>query len=346
MLNASNISQEDTSFYLPSELKFDDNLILQNLFSRIFNSNSADLLGDYKNFNQLLLLHRSFLRLSKLPQNDYIILLKIHLLLEIKKINFFEEKSTSSSTASAYLPTLSNVSNVPTLTNSKFSSKKEKEKDSVSYQILNTVNSVNSVNTVNTVNTVNSSTKENSSPDSINSANKLSNSECNEIGYEIYSLLFDENTNEIKLNLLDCLIQIILGEYIGINLCTFEKLMNLIDGNGSINVNESSSTGAVIKPLFIPRVSFEIFLKYFKILIFFYFYSKNYQNVFNILDHDYKLKILTAELIVTLNKITRNLEENNIFLIFSKKFLGLLDNNQIYLSKLEYYSILIKALSL
>lgn len=343
MLNASNISQEDTSFYLPSELKFDDNLILQNLFSRIFNSNSTDLLGDYKNFNQLLLLHRSFLRLSKLPQNDYIILLKIHLLLEIKKINFFEEKSVASATASAYLPTLSNVSNVPTLTSSKFSSKKDKDKDSVSYQILNTVNSVNSSITVNTVN---SSTKENTSPDSINSVNKLSNSECNEIGYEIYSLLFDENTNEIKLNLLDCVIQIILGEYIGVNLCSFEKFMNLVDGNGSINVNEHSSTGAGIKPLFIPRVSFEIFLKYFKILIFFYFYSKNYQNVFNILDHDYKLKILTAELIVTLNKITRNLEENNIFLIFSKKFLGLLDNNQIYLTKLEYYSILIKALSL
>jgi hypothetical protein len=329
---------EDISFILTSELKFDDTLILQNLFSKLFNHNTNDILVDFKNFNHLLLFHRSFIKLNKIPSNDYIVILKIHFLLEIKKINFIEEKLNPKETHNHNLT--SSTNNI--LANStKFSVRKDK--DSISYQVINTVSSIKEKEN-NTTHT----------PDSINSANKLSNSECNDISYAVYSLLFDINTNEIKINLLDSVTHIILGEFIGIgqsnsqnNNVTFEKFMNLIEGNNySTNNNSSNENTNSIKALLLPKISFEIFLKYFKILIFFYFYSDNYKRIFTILDPDFKQKILTAELVVTFNKLTRNLEENNIFIIFTKKFLGLLDNNQIYLSKIEYFTILIKSLSI
>ena len=55
-------------------------------------------------------------------------------------------------------------------------------------------------------------------------------------------------------------------------------------------------------------------------------------------------KILTAELIICLNKINRGLNENNLFYIISKKFNELIDVDKINLNKKEFYQICLKSL--
>jgi hypothetical protein len=323
MLNAF---QDENSFYIPSELQFDDNIILQNLFSKVFSQNSNDITKDYKIFNSLLSVHKNYIKLNKLPANDSVTLLKILFLLEIRKLNFIEAKLNSNSNSYASNNN-NNVLTSPTFSSSKTITRKEFS----SSQIINSVGSIKE-------------TSVNCNLDSINSANKISTSDCNELSYEVYSLLFDPNSNEIKMNILDSITHLILGEFLSLNnsIVTFEKYTNLIEG---ITSNSTTISGNM-KALLIPKISFEIFLKYFKILIYFFFYSENYKQIFSILDSENKNKILGAELIVCFNKLIRNLEENNIFIIFTKKFMGLIDSNQIYLTKYEYYSTLTKSLSI
>jgi hypothetical protein len=162
------------------------------------------------------------------------------------------------------------------------------------------------------------------------SINKVNTTDLNELLFTIYSNLLDESSQEIRINVLNTLINIIFDEISPQP--TYEEFTSILDNQFS-NCNILRNT----------KITYENFIKNFRVAIYYYFYSEIFLKLYDILDHEEKKKILTAELIVCLNKVLRNLEENNINLIFTKKLLEIIDINQAFITKSEYIILLIKS---
>jgi hypothetical protein len=162
------------------------------------------------------------------------------------------------------------------------------------------------------------------------SINKVNTTDLNELVFKIYSYLLDESSQEIRTNVLNNLVNIIFDEMSPQP--SYEEFTSILDTQFS-NCNILRNT----------KITYENFIKNFRVAIYYYFYSEIFLKLYEILDHEEKKKILTAELIVCLNKIVRNLEENNINLIFTKKLLEIIDSNQAFITKSDYIILLIKS---
>ncbi len=167
------------------------------------------------------------------------------------------------------------------------------------------------------------------------SSNKVNSFDISELIYTIYKMLLDENSNEIRINELNGLFQIVFNEIS--SAFTYEQFTCILDGS-------FNSTSTNIPNFRNSKITFENFLKNFKVFLYYIVYSEKYLLIFEILDFEEKKKILTAELIVSLNKILRNLDENNIYISFTKIFLEQIDSNQVFISKSDFLCLLIKSL--
>jgi hypothetical protein len=150
------------------------------------------------------------------------------------------------------------------------------------------------------------------------------NTDVNLIIYKIYKILFQSGNKKI-INDLNILIKIIFYKFFGENILIFDNFKDYIDVKSSNN-----------------NLNYENFQKYFKIIVKFFIFKDNFENIFQILEKNEK--ILTAELIICLNKINRGLNENNLFYIISKKFNELIDVDKINLNKKEFFQICLKSL--
>ena len=325
MLNSVESNGENISIL--NELKFEDQYVLHNLFKKIFNTSSSGSFNetsfnknqneiDLKNLNSLICYHKILLKINKinLPNNIN------------HNTNINNNTNNNENSVNSVL-----VVKILTLI----------EIFKLNFLSFNTTKNSNSLNTV-----------------TGNFFNKINTTDCNEIIYQIYSLILDETSNEVNIKILDNLIHFILNEHLVTNINTFYNLINLLENNITSNEANGNSTGnsnlkitpkaknnSAIGTIY-SKITFENFQKYFKTCLYFYIYCDKYKNIFEILDFENKSKILTAELIVCFNKLLRNLEDDNIFSIFIKKYLQLIDTNQIFFSKYEYYFHLLKSFSL
>jgi len=159
--------------------------------------------------------------------------------------------------------------------------------------------------------------------------------DCNLVINQCYKILFMKDSSKKNLDNngenkeLNILINAIFSSFLGDNINSFVKFKNCIDGN---------------KDNFSLNLNYETFQKYFRIIVKFYLFKNNFKNIFKLLEK--KEKVLTAELIVTLNKICRGLTEINTFYIIAKKFIELIDPNIITLTKIDFYIMCIRALNI
>ena len=161
--------------------------------------------------------------------------------------------------------------------------------------------------------------------------------DCNLVINQCYKILFmkDCSNNNLDINNenkeLNIIINAIFSKYIDDDINSFSKFKNFVDGNKEnlISVN----------------LNYENFQKYFRTVVKFYIFENNFKYIYKLLEKKEK-KILTTELIVTLNKICRGLSETNIFYIIAKKFIELIGPNLISLTKTDYYIMCIRSLNI
>lgn len=170
--------------------------------------------------------------------------------------------------------------------------------------------------------------------------------------YVIYKILVSE-LDEISTNNsaeLDILTNIILSKYMEGEKISFEKFKSFLKEENTMNVQKN-----------LGGLTFECFRKIFEVLVKFFFFSDKIEIIFNLLNSGNKKeksnstannskeanegnKIMTAELVICMNKIIRNLNENNQFYYIAHKFLEVIDTGQIYLSQRNFYLLFIKSL--
>ena len=186
--------------------------------------------------------------------------------------------------------------------------------------------------------------------------------DINLVIHSIYKLLStsDKNEHEIQLkndsNELDIITNIILNKYIltktlnSNQIITFDALKKLLDSNEKeLNLNFLSDdkqnskklNGQTVTSSF-NNFSYDTFNKYFRILVKFYVFRDNFNHLFNVLQKNNKL--MSAELIICINKLIRGLNDSNGMYLISKKFLDMIDSNQIYISKEEFYIMFLRAI--
>ena len=186
--------------------------------------------------------------------------------------------------------------------------------------------------------------------------------DINLVIHSIYKLLStsDKNEHEIQLkndsNELDIITNIILNKYIltktlnSNQIITFDALKKLLDSNEKeLNLNFLSDdkqnskklNGQAVTSSF-NNFSYDTFNKYFRILVKFYVFRDNFSHLFNVLQKNNKL--MSAELIICINKLIRGLNDSNGMYLISKKFLDMIDSNQIYISKEEFYIMFLRAI--
>ena len=194
------------------------------------------------------------------------IVLKIYYLLEISKINFFEGKLNPNS------GNVNNSYNVSTNPNANYNSNananayKESPMTRPNKKDNTNLNSISLINS----NSNQLTTHNNTSSDTYTILNKINNSDCNELSFRIYKMLFDEDMNEIKIKELDYLTNLILSEYIVTkdkekdkdkdNFISFDKFTNIIEGVTNTNTN-STTTSNNMKAILNLKITFENFLK-------------------------------------------------------------------------------------
>ncbi len=152
------------------------------------------------------------------------------------------------------------------------------------------------------------------------------NTDVNLIIYKIYKILFQSGNKKI-INDLNILIKIIFYKFFGENILIFDNFKDYIDVKSSNN-----------------NLNYENFQKYFRTIVKFYIFQNNFKYIFTILEK--KEKILTTELIATLNKICKGLSETNIFYIIAKKFIELIGSNSVSLTKSDFYIMCIRSLNI
>jgi len=144
--------------------------------------------------------------------------------------------------------------------------------------------------------------------------------------YKIFKILEDEKS-EIGLKTINSLTSLLIGEFTGIH--SFESLLNLLEYK--FDVNEKN------------KIPFEIFLTYMTIIINFLTQSCKFVQIFEILDPNNKGEVKTAELVPTLNKIFRKINnETTISSRLIKNLTEVIDANQVYIKKVDFYGLLLK----
>lgn len=178
---------------------------------------------------------------------------------------------------------------------------------------------------------------------------KIETTELNQICHNIYKLLLDDQ-GDIIIKDIDTLIYLLTNPYIG--KFNFESLMSLVE-NHNISGNLSTSTSKTktattnnnSNNINLNKITFEVFSKYFKHIINFYLFSEKFDFIFKLLDQENKGKILTAELIVCINKITRGVEDSNHLTQSLKRFLDSLNQEAVYVKKIDFFIGLLKAIN-
>jgi hypothetical protein len=173
----------------------------------------------------------------------------------------------------------------------------------------------------------------------------------NEISYNIFSLFLDEysynsyssineNSNDLNPNSttsLDMFINLLLSTLLGEN-TNFKYIVSIIEKNSN-SENYSSST---VNSTSIQN--FEIFNYYFKYVLLFLHYSDKFNEIFDVLDKDKKSKILTVEFIVCGKKLKRSFEEGNIINTILTRMIELLDTNEVYITKTQFFNNLLNSI--
>lgn len=163
------------------------------------------------------------------------------------------------------------------------------------------------------------------------------NTDINLLIHNIYKLLcteqdilFTANNNSKGDNIeLDIITSIIFGKYLTQEGLTYEKIKLLIDANQPNNSN---------------NLSYELFQKNYKIFIKFYLLCDRFGLIYSQLEN--KDKVGISEFALGLNKVIKRLNEQNLFYSIAKKFIELIDGNQLHFTKVELYTLLIKSLNI
>ena len=174
---------------------------------------------------------------------------------------------------------------------------------------------------------------------------KIETTELNQICHNIYKLLLDDQ-GDIIVKDIDTLLYLLTFPFFG--KFNFETLMSLVENhNSSSNSTQSSSTKLKTNNnnTNLNKITFEVFSKYFKHIINFYLFSEKFDFIVKLLDPDNKGKILTAELIVCINKITRGVEDSNHLTQSLKRFLDSLNQEAIHVKKIDFFIGLLKAIN-
>jgi len=175
---------------------------------------------------------------------------------------------------------------------------------------------------------------------------KIETTELNQICHNIYKLLLDDQ-GDIIVKDIDVLLYLLISPYFG--KFNFESLMSLVENhNNNSNSNQSSSIKMKTNNnnnTNLNKITFEVFSKYFKHIINFYLFSEKFDFIFKLLDSENKGKILTAELIVCINKITRGVEDSNHLTQSLKRFLDSLNQDAVYVKKIDFFIGLLKAIN-
>jgi hypothetical protein len=166
--------------------------------------------------------------------------------------------------------------------------------------------------------------------------NKLSQMDILEVIHKVYKIMKDEN-NEIKSKDLDLLIIFILSDCL-VSCNSFEKFSNILENF------ENKKTSVPNIGFCNNKISYETLEKNIKILIFFTINKSKFQFLFDTLDSEQKSKILTAELVVFMNKLQRNLSENEQFSYYCKRYIEFIDSTQVYIKKNDYYLLALKSI--
>ena len=174
---------------------------------------------------------------------------------------------------------------------------------------------------------------------------KIDSTELNQICHIIYKYLLDDQ-GDIIIKDIDSLLCLLIYNFFG--KFNFESLISIVENHNNSSGNTSSTTSklkANNNTICLNKITFEVFSKYFKHIINFYLFSDKFENIFKLLDQENKNKILTAELIVCINKITRGVEESNHLTLSLKRFIDTLNPDVIHVKKLEFYIGLLKAIN-
>lgn len=166
------------------------------------------------------------------------------------------------------------------------------------------------------------------------------NTDLNLLNHYCYKMITandQESTTKNEATELDILTNVFMSKYI--EDLSYDKLKNLLDyAEGPIDKEKNNNQMNCLN-----KFSYENFQKYFKILIKFFIFIDNYEYLFKLLEK--KDKVMTAELTICLNKLNRGLTEANYGYMITKRFIELIDTTQIFLSKEEYYTMLLRSLN-
>ena len=91
----------------------------------------------------------------------------------------------------------------------------------------------------------------------------------------------------------------------------------------------------------INMINFAIFEKMLKTTLTFLIYVDKYKNIIDSLDFEGKNKILTAELVVCLNKIYRILNEQDRQILRIKHLTEIIDISKVYMKKSDFFKLVI-----
>lgn len=152
--------------------------------------------------------------------------------------------------------------------------------------------------------------------------------------YKLLSLKERNYSEGNKKNQLDIIVGHLLNRYIE-NASTYNDFVNLVE-----NQNKKSSKDNMYNNTIL---SYEQFQKYFKVLLKFFIFTKGFENIYHSVVKNEK--IMTAELLVCINKILKYLNETNLFYIVAKKIGDMIDTSKVTIDKNEFYSICLRALS-
>jgi len=175
---------------------------------------------------------------------------------------------------------------------------------------------------------------------------KIETTELNQICHNIYKLLLDDQGDIISKDI-DSLLYLLTYIYFG--KFNFERLIALVENHNNSSTQSSSPKLKTItnnsSNTNMNKITFEVFSKYFKHIINFYLFCDKFDFIFKLLDTEIKGKILTAELIVCINKITRGVEDSNHLTQSLKRFLESLNQEVTHVKKFDFYIGLLKAIN-
>lgn len=153
--------------------------------------------------------------------------------------------------------------------------------------------------------------------------------------YNIYKDFEDPNSkNGILLNDLLLLMNILLYEYIG----------------EYLTINKEKTESPFIEMFLeekekekVTHISLLTLGKILKTVVPFLVNSEKYKMIFEAVDQEGKGKVLTAELVVCLNKVSRSLTEADKMILRLRQLTELVDISKVYIKKVDFYKLAIQA---